>query len=818
MRYAHRAKQIENTPQKNEDPKDALLRQFKKELDMLRRALHEKDNVPDTAVEEIYGDVCRVKMRRLVEGRRSGGEAVKVVARCRPLSEAEKKIDPKLRCRSSSYREGIVQILLLMSVLLTSISFNLLSLAMQGVLDGYNGTIFAYGQTGCGKTYTMQGGGEGTVSKRMDSVEEELIDLEGDSEDQSPQRGIIPRAFDHIFESASVRKGRRYLVVASFLEIYNEEIRDLLSPFHGSSLSMSSSSPPSSPQHKGKLGSPLKGLHLRENAEKGVYVEGGKGYDLKSNCDSQDSLKYININTETLKIFDGTTFKSQGLSRHPVHSPADCNELLLKGLSYRASGSTLMNAESSRSHSLFTLSLEMITSDALADDGFCSGGEEQIMKGKLNLVDLAGSERQIKTESLSTLRYAHRAKQIENTPQKNEDPKDALLRQFKKELDMLRRALHEKDNVPDTGNGPHSQKELEEETEKLRDSKKQLEADLEELKRLYEQEKQRKRLEGKMDTLSLNSGGTNSASSNENDIGPDSDKLWLRQNNNASPVPEAVLHRLAKVQASLIGGERVNDEVLMERRRKHRSVVEERLQALAAAVEMVQQREKEEDEESYASERKIGEGSGNNNNRKEGKKVLMKAFGDVRDELISKTESLKKLRNKMKSLKIEISDLQSEFESERTDYLETIRRQNQQLKLQQQIIEKMCPFLKYECNYSDPEKIKQEAVWVEDTQRWRLPEMTTYWIRFPPTQPLQTPSSSGSQNSHADDPNTPSFIDVEGNEQEDDDISSALKLKLERSEAEEFAGNYMRPKRAAELLHRAKEETSNNISRWKSEY
>ena len=48
---------------------------------------------------------------------------------------------------------------------------------VEGVLEGYNGTIFAYGQTGCGKSFSMQG-----------------------INDPATQRGIIPRSFEHIFE------------------------------------------------------------------------------------------------------------------------------------------------------------------------------------------------------------------------------------------------------------------------------------------------------------------------------------------------------------------------------------------------------------------------------------------------------------------------------------------------------------------------------------------------------------------------------------------------------------------------------------------
>ena len=77
---------------------------------------------------------------------------------------------------------------------------------VSSVLTGFNGTVFAYGQTGTGKTFTMEG-------VRSDS------DL----------KGMIPRAFDHIFTHISRTKDEQYLVRASYLEIYQEDIRDLLS-------------------------------------------------------------------------------------------------------------------------------------------------------------------------------------------------------------------------------------------------------------------------------------------------------------------------------------------------------------------------------------------------------------------------------------------------------------------------------------------------------------------------------------------------------------------------------------------------------------
>ena len=77
---------------------------------------------------------------------------------------------------------------------------------INSVLEGYNGTIFAYGQTGTGKTYTMEG----------DRSVSEL-------------HGIIPNSFAHIFGHISKSEGEiQFLVRVLYLEIYNEQIRDLL--------------------------------------------------------------------------------------------------------------------------------------------------------------------------------------------------------------------------------------------------------------------------------------------------------------------------------------------------------------------------------------------------------------------------------------------------------------------------------------------------------------------------------------------------------------------------------------------------------------
>lgn len=73
---------------------------------------------------------------------------------------------------------------------------------------------------------------------------------------------------------------------------------------------------------------------------------------------------------------------------HPVHNTKECEEVMDFGWKNRSVGATLMNADSSRSHSIFTIHLEMLEME---------NSGEHIKQGKLNLVDLAGSERQAKT-------------------------------------------------------------------------------------------------------------------------------------------------------------------------------------------------------------------------------------------------------------------------------------------------------------------------------------------------------------------------------------------------------------------------------------
>ncbi|XVF28968.1 hypothetical protein REPUB_Repub15cG0079200 [Reevesia pubescens] len=185
---------------------------------------------------------------------------------------------------------------------------------VENCLAGFNSSVFAYGQTGSGKTYTIWGPANALLEENL----------------SSDQQGLTPRVFERLFARINEEqikhadKQLQYQCRCSFLEIYNEQITDLLDPNQ-------------------------RNLQLREDVKSGVYVE--------------------------------------NLTEEYVSSMKDVTQLLIKGLSNRRTGATSINAESSRSHSVFTCVVES-RCKSVAD------GVSSFKTSRINLVDLAGSERQ----------------------------------------------------------------------------------------------------------------------------------------------------------------------------------------------------------------------------------------------------------------------------------------------------------------------------------------------------------------------------------------------------------------------------------------
>ena len=205
-----------------------------------------------------------------------------------------------------------------------------------GALDGVNGTVFAYGQTGSGKTYTITGGAERYVD-----------------------RGIVPRAVSKLFSEMARRSdGATYEVTVSYVEVYNDQAYDLL-----------------------------------------CDAGGGDAADDKKTAAASGSLTNDDafLPKVTLLEADDGVIHARGCSAHRAGSEEDALNLLFLGDVNRAVAETPMNLNSSRSHCVFTMTVERREPGALT-----------VRRGKIHLVDLAGSERVGKTgvRELVTLREA----------------------------------------------------------------------------------------------------------------------------------------------------------------------------------------------------------------------------------------------------------------------------------------------------------------------------------------------------------------------------------------------------------------------------
>ena len=172
---------------------------------------------------------------------------------------------------------------------------------LDNAWEGYHCCLFAYGQTGSGKSYSMVGYGA--------------------------NKGIVPISCDEIFSriNQNDQPDKKYEVQVSMLEIYNEKVQDLLID------------PNKRPQG---------GLKIRQSTVLGVYVE--------------------------------------GLTKYPVTSYEEINRKMEEGYRNRTIGATLMNATSSRAHTIVMIDFRQLTQ---------VGKKTTTKISMINLVDLAGSER-----------------------------------------------------------------------------------------------------------------------------------------------------------------------------------------------------------------------------------------------------------------------------------------------------------------------------------------------------------------------------------------------------------------------------------------
>mmetsp|Transcript_12810 Transcript_12810/g.33988 ORF Transcript_12810/g.33988 Transcript_12810/m.33988 type:complete len:804 (+) Transcript_12810:279-2690(+) len=659
-----------------------------------------------------------------------GSEAVRVVVRCRPLNAKEQN-DGRKRIVDMDVDAGQVKVsnpkgddheppktftfdqVYDWNCNQTEIFDVTARPIVDSCMEGYNGTIFAYGQTGTGKSHTMEG-----------------------KEEPPELRGIIPNTFDYIFSRIGRESSKEYLVRASYLEIYNEDIRDLLSK------------------------NPNTKLEMKENADKGVYIK--------------DLMQFV------------------------VKSREEITSVLEVGRKNRSVGATQMNQDSSRSHSIFTITIEVTEKfDAAAAAKAASSGKKQeddthICVGKLNLVDLAGSERQSKTgatgdrlkegikinlsltalgnvisalvdgksghipyrdskltrllqdslggntktvmvanigpadwnydETMSTLRYANRAKNIQNKPRINEDPKDAMLREFQDEIKRLKQLLEGEGGsleaaaaagaLGTTPDGkPTVHKSIDPQTlEKMRaEMETQMRAELaqkqgmvgiseEQMAKLKEEAA----IKAKEEAMRMEEERQKHASDAEK-MKRKQAKIHeeaVRKQEDAEKIrleKEALAKKLKAMEGKILKGEARGG--LAEVTRKKEAELKKREEEL--------ERRRQQEEEKI---RRIAE-------MEEAQLAAEDKYMNRQEEAEQKTKKLKKLWKKYQEVNAEVDDMYKEFQREKEDLLESIRMLQDQMQLKDMVIEAFTPT-------EEVQKVMKRAHWDYEREVWVLERLS----------------------------------------------------------------------------------------------
>ncbi|XP_062243435.1 kinesin-like protein KIF28P [Platichthys flesus] len=293
----------------------------------------------------------------------------------------------------------------------------------EGILDnalqGYNATLLAYGQTGSGKSYSMVGYG--------------------------PNKGLVPKLCDRLFEAIRENQDTRQCqVFFSMMEIYNEQVIDLLS--RGSRTSGA--------------------LRVREEPHRGFYVEGLRTVP----CDSAQQVEqlmeqgtrtrttaatHMNANSSRSHMLIVLQLK-QIFSKESITKQSNINLVDLAGSErQRSSGSEADRLKEGTAINLSLTTLGNVIS-ALADvavgkkvvhipyrdsvltkllQSALGGNSRTVMIATLSPADICFEE------SLSTLRYAERAKRIQNKAVVNESPTERLVKELKAENARLLQRL-----------------------------------------------------------------------------------------------------------------------------------------------------------------------------------------------------------------------------------------------------------------------------------------------------------------------------------------------------------------------------------------
>ncbi|KAM6152494.1 kinesin-like protein KIF27 isoform 3-T3 [Erethizon dorsatum] len=299
------------------------------------------------------------------------------------------------------------------------------------LIEGYNATVFAYGQTGSGKTYTIGGGHVASV-------------VEG-------QKGIIPRAIQEIFQSISENPSSDFNIKISYIEVYKEDLRDLL-----------------------ELETSMKDLHIREDEKGNTVIVGAKECHVESVDEVMSLLEMGNAARHT-----GTTQMNEHSSRsHAIFTISICQ--VERNPEAGEDGSWYTHRRIvSKFHFVDLAGSERVTKTGNTGERFKES--IQINSGLLalgNVISALGDPRRkssyipyrdakitrllkdslggsAKTvmitcvspsssdfdESLNSLKYANRARNIRNKPTLNFSPESDRMDEMEFEIKLLREAL-----------------------------------------------------------------------------------------------------------------------------------------------------------------------------------------------------------------------------------------------------------------------------------------------------------------------------------------------------------------------------------------
>lgn len=259
------------------------------------------------------------------------------------------------------------------------------------------------------------------------------------------------------------------------------------------------------------------------------------------------------------------------------------------------------------------------------------------------------------------------------------------------------------------------------------------------------------------------------------------------------PKDEAkITDRIRSIKDILIGGERANDTQLKEKRYKKKLAAQKKLKWVAPGLNFIVWK--------YFFRSALGSLLGRLE-QTEDRDLLQAHYTDIHHEIIAKTELLKQQRQKIRSLEREIVDLQGEFQLDRTDYLESVRRLEKRNKFYEQFFEKISPILKRDGRVWNIDYIKNESTWVDDLKKWKIPESLIMHVKLPPATSHSPRAPSSTESLKSRDNNTsltaPARLECLTDSFESDDSS-------EKQKDIDLALTYFRPKRIEKLIHQSR--------------